>query len=252
VEPRGPSPTETWDAFFSEFYLRAFAEDERDARAREQALAAAKLAGCPDGGDVLDVPCGFGRHTLPLAAAGYHVVGVDRAQPLLDEAGRRAGDGRWPKFARADYRDLPFADASFDAALNLFSSLGYLGDEEDTRALAEIGRVLRPDGRLVIELMHRDRLVRSFTEHDWHLMGEGRLLLEQRTFDPVSGIAQTTQTLVEPNGERDSRTFSIRVYTATELLAMLEHAGFAEVRCHGDLAGGPFATDTRLVVVARR
>ena len=252
MEHRAPSPTETWDAFFSEFYLRAFAEDERDARAREQALAAARLAGCPDGGDILDVPCGFGRHTLPLAAAGYRAVGVDRAPTLVDEARRRAGGERWPKLLRADYRELPFDDASFDAALNLFSSLGYLGDEEDTRALAEIGRVLRPDGRLVIELMHRDRLVRSFTEHDWHLMGEGRLLLEQRTFDPVSGIAQTTQTLVEPNGERDSRTFSIRVYTATELLAMLERAGFAEGRCHGDLQGGPFATDTRLVVVARR
>ncbi len=36
----------------------------------------------------------------------------------------------------ADYRELPFRDASFDAAMNLFSSLGYLGDEEDTRVLA--------------------------------------------------------------------------------------------------------------------
>ena len=59
---------------------------------------------------------------------------------------------------RADYRELPFRDASFDAALNLFTSLGYLGDEEDTRVLAEIRRVLRPEGRLVIETMHRDWL----------------------------------------------------------------------------------------------
>ena len=112
--------------------------------------------------------------------------------------------------------------------------------------------MLRPGGRLVIEIMHRDMLVRRFTEHDWHLLGEGRLMLEQRTFDPISGLAQTTQTLIESSGERESRTFSIRVYTATELLGMLDRAGFAEARCHGDLEGGPFATDTRLVVVARR
>jgi ubiquinone/menaquinone biosynthesis C-methylase UbiE len=247
-----PSPPETWDAFFTEFYLRAFREDERSAEAQAQAQAAAQLAGCPPGGDLLDVPCGFGRHSLPLARAGFRVTGVDRAQPLLDEAQRRAGGERWPKFVRADYRELPFADASFDSALNLFSSLGYLGDEEDTRALREIGRVLRPDGRLVIELMHRDLLVRRFAEHDWQMLGEGRLLLEQRTFDPASGLAQTTQTLVEAGGERDSRTFSLRVYTATELLAMLERAGFAEAKCHGDLQGAPFTTDTRLVVVARR
>jgi ubiquinone/menaquinone biosynthesis C-methylase UbiE len=252
VEHGAPSPTATWDAFFSEFYLRAFADAERNAEAQAQALAAAELSACPPGGDMLDVPCGFGRHTVPLAAAGLKVVGVDRAETLLEEARRRAGHGRWPKFVRADYRDLPFPDESFDAALNMFSSLGYLGDEEDTRALEQIGRVLRPGGRLVIDIMHRDRLVSSFSESDWHMLGEGRLLLEQRTFDPVSGVAQTTQTLIESTGERESRTFSIRVYTATELLAMLERAGFAETRCHGDLQGGPFGPETRLVVVARK
>jgi ubiquinone/menaquinone biosynthesis C-methylase UbiE len=252
VEHVAPSPPETWDAFFSEFYLRAYREAVRNAEAAAQALAAAALAGCPQGGDLLDVPCGFGRHSLPLAEEGFRVVGVDRAQPLLDEAQRRAGDGRSPRFVRADYRELPFPEAGFDAALNLFSSLGYLGDEEDTKALREIGRVLRPGARLVIEIMHRDLLVRRFAEHDWHMMGEGRLLLEQRTFDPVSGLAQTTQTLIDPAGERDSRTFSLRVYTATELVAMLERAGFAEAKCYGDLHGAPFSPDTRLVVAARR
>src|SRR3954451_14897196 len=248
----GPSSPETFDAFFSDFYLRAYAADERQGEAEAQALAAARRAACPEGGELLDVPCGFGRHSLPLAAAGYHVVGVDRAQALLDEAQRRAGGERWPKLVRADYRELPFADERFDAAVNPFSSLGYLGDEQDTLALAEIGRVLRPGGRLVIEIMHRDLLVTRFQDTDWHMLGEGRLLLEQRTFDPALGLAQTTQTLIDAAGERDSLSFSLRVYTATELLGMLERAGFAEARCHGDLAGAPFGTNTRLVVVARR
>jgi SAM-dependent methyltransferase len=153
---------------------------------------------------------------------------------------------------RADYRELPFGDASFDAAINLFTSLGYLGDEEDTRALAEIGRVLRPGARLVLELMHRDRLVAGFREQDWRAMGEARLLLEQRTFDAAAGVAQVTQTLIDGTGGRDSRSYSIRVYTATELLAMLDAAGFASARCHGDLDGGAFTPATRLVVVATR
>jgi SAM-dependent methyltransferase len=248
----GPSTTETWDAFFSDFYLRAFAADERQGEAEAQALAAARLSGCPDGGDLLDVPCGFGRHVIPLARAGYRAVGVDRSPALLDEAKRRAGHERWPKLAVADYRELPFADESFDAALNLFSSLGYLGDEGDTHVLGEIRRVLRPGARLVIEIMHRDRAVRGFHDQDWRLLGEGRLLLEQRTFDAASGVAQTTETLIDTNGERESRSFSVRVYTATELLTMLARAGFAESKPYGDLDGGPFALDTRLVIVARR
>jgi SAM-dependent methyltransferase len=252
VQRGAPSPAETWDAFFSDFYLRAYADDERDAEASAQALAAARLAGCPEGGDLLDVPCGFGRHAVPLAGAGYRVVGVDRSSVLLEEAARRAVGERWPKLVRADYRELPFPDASFDAAVNLFSSLGYLGDAEDTSALAEIGRVLRPGARLVIETQHRDVLVRSFAEQDWRLLGEGRLLLEQRTFDPADGVAQVTQTLIDRDGRRESRPWSLRVYTATELVRMLDAAGFVEAKCYGDLAGGAFGTDTRLVIAARR
>ena len=245
------SSAETWDAFFGDFYLRAYAGAEREGEAAAQAVAAARLSGCPDGGQLLDVPCGFGRHSVPLGRAGYRVTGVDRSESLLAEARRRARGQRWPKLVRADYRELPLADASFDAAVNLFTSLGYLGDEEDARALAEIARVLRPGARLVVEAMHRDLLVRELHVQDWRLVGAGRLLLEQRTFDPAAGVAQVTQTLIEASGERESRSYSIRVYSATELVALLARAGFGETRCYGDLDGGAFGAGTRLVVVAR-
>src|SRR5690242_2646461 len=182
MEGHAPSPPETWDALFSDFYLRAFADDEGDARAGVQAQSAARLAACVPDGELLDVPCGYGRHAIALARAGYRVTGVDRSPTLLAEARRRAGDDG-PTLVEADYRELPFPDERFDAALNLFTSLGFYGDEEDVKALAEIGRVLRPGGRLVIETMHRDRLVHGFHEQDWHLVGGGRLLLEQRAFD---------------------------------------------------------------------
>jgi ubiquinone/menaquinone biosynthesis C-methylase UbiE len=252
MEGSAPSPSEAWDAFFNDFYLRAYAERERQDEAERQALAAATLAKCPDGGDLLDVPCGFARHALPLARAGFRVVGVDRSEVLLSEARRRAAGERWPKLVRADYRELPFADESFDAALNLFTSLGYLGDEDDTRVLAEIRRVLRPGGRLVIETLHRDALVSRYRERDWRLLGEGRLLLEQSTFDPQSGVSQGTQTVIESNGERESRSFSVRVYAATELVGMLDRAGFTEAKCYGSLQRDELSSDTRLVIAADR
>jgi ubiquinone/menaquinone biosynthesis C-methylase UbiE len=253
MDGRTPSSQETWDAFFSDFYLRVHATPEPRDEARDQALAAGMLSGCPEGGELLDVACGFGRHAIPLAAAGFRVTGVDRSAALLDEARRRAGEGDgWPRWVQADYRELPFADAAFDGALNLYTSLGYLGDEEDTNVLTEIARVLRPGAKLVLETMHRDLLVRMFTDSGWQLLGEGRLLLEQRTFDPTGGVTQTTQTLIDKDGGRDSRTFETRIYTATELVHMLRAAGFTKTTAYGDLHGAPFDTASRLVIVARR
>ncbi|HYZ70384.1 MAG TPA: class I SAM-dependent methyltransferase [Thermoleophilaceae bacterium] len=248
--PGEPSPSTTWDAVFGDFYLRAYAADEADDAAAAQALAAARLAGCPDGGELLDVPCGYGRHTLALARAGYRATGVDRSRVLLDEARRRATGESRPELVQADYRALPFPDDRFDAVVCLFTSLGYLGDDEDTQVLAEIRRVLRPGARLVLEILPRDLLVAQLAERTWRLAGEGRLLLEQRAFDPAAGVVQVTQTLIEPDGARDSRTYSLRVYAATELLAMARAAGFAGVRAYGDLDGRPLAPGTRLALVA--
>jgi hypothetical protein len=100
--------------------------------------------------------------------------------------------------------------------------------------------------------MHRDLLVRVWNEHSWSGAGAGRLLLDQRTFDPVAGVVQTTQTLIDNDGGRESRTWSLRVYSATELVHMLLAAGFTTVRAFGDFDGSPFSTRTRLVLAARR
>ena len=81
-------------------------------------------------------------------------------------------------------------------------------------------------------------------------MGEGRLLLEQRSFDHAEGVAQTTQTLVEPDGQRESRTWTARVYSATELVALARAAGFGEVKCWGGFEHEPLTGDSRLVLVA--
>ena len=105
--------------------------------------------------------------------------------------------------------------------------------------------MLRPGAKLVVEMQHRDRMIEVWTDNTWRLMGEGRLLLEQRTFDPVTGVAQSTQTLIDGAGARETRTFSVRVYTATELLRMLERAGYTDAKAYGSFEGEPFTTRAR-------
>jgi ubiquinone/menaquinone biosynthesis C-methylase UbiE len=240
-----------WDKLFDELYLRTYARMERGVDDEQEAIGAVALTGVEPGADVLDCPCGYGRHSIVLARAGYRVVGVDRSPVLLDEARRRADGGEWPQWIQADHRDLPLEGASFDAALNLFSALGYRGEEGDRRTLGELRRVLRPGGALVVETMHRDRLMHIYQQRSWNPLPDGDLLLEERTFDYATGEIETMHSLVEAGGERESMMYRFRVYTATELVRLVEEAGFSDVECFGGWDSRPLSRETRLVLVAR-
>jgi SAM-dependent methyltransferase len=241
-----------WDELFDELYLLTYAALDRGGPKEEEALAAARLAGQEPGADVLDAPCGYGRHSVPLAAAGYHVVGVDRSEVLLDEARRRAGDGEWPRWVHGDHRELPLEAESFDAVLCLFSSLGYRGEDGDARTLAEFHRVLRPGGRLVVETMHRDRLMHIFQPRGWDPLPNGGTLVEERRFDYEEGVLESDHILIRPDGSRKAVTYRIRTYTATELGKLVAQAGFADLEYLGDLEGAELSRETRLVIVARK
>ena len=240
-----------WDELFDESYMRLYVPFLDEERARSEAVAAASLAGAPEGAEVLDCPCGFARHALVLAAAGYRVTGVDRSEVQLAEAERRRGEAEWPRLVRADYRELPFHGASFDAALCLFTSLGYLGREGDVAVLSEFRRVLRPGGALVVETMHRDRLARTFRPRDWDADPDGGLVLRERDFDIVAGTVSNHQLYIPAEGERISRSFVVHVYTIGEWVAMAREAGFSDVECFGGWDGAPPSVEARLVLRAR-
>lgn len=97
-------------------------------------------------GPVLDIGCGTGVLVAVLALQGHRVVGIDRAQSMLASARRRAGSrGR---LVRASASSLPFKAESFQTCLATFPAEFIV--QPDT--LAEIGRVLRPGGKLAVVL----------------------------------------------------------------------------------------------------
>ena len=248
-----PEPTsdDVWDEMFDEIYLTTSATTLDDRDSDEEARQAAALAGVEPPAPILDAPTGFGRHARPLAKLGFHVTGVDRSDVQLSEARRLAGKVEWPRWVQADFRELPFEDESFDAVLCLFTSIGYRGEEGDRQAFAEYLRVLRPGGSLVIEALHRDRLMAIFQERSWEPLADDAVLLEERDFDYVEGEIETDHTYLAV-GERRGVTFRLRVYTATELVRLLADIGFGETECFGDLEGGPLSRETRLVVRSKK
>ena len=192
-----------WDELFDESYFRFYGPMLDDERARIEAEGAIGLADVEPGAEVLDCPCGFARHSAVLAKLGYRMTGVDRSAVQLAEARRRLGSAEWPRLSRADYRELPFEDASFDAALNLFTSLGYLDRDGDVTVLRELRRVLRPGGRLVLETMHRDRLARVYTPRAWDPLPDGSTFVQERQLRPGRGDGR--EHLPDPRRRRSGR-----------------------------------------------
>jgi SAM-dependent methyltransferase len=240
---------EGWDEVFDETYLRFYAPLLDEDRTRVEAEGAIGLAGVEPGAEVLDCPCGFARHSQVLARRGYRVTGVDRSTVQLDEARTRVGAAEWPRLVLADYRALPFEDGSFDVALNLFTSLGYLDRPGDVAVLGELRRVLRPGARLVVETMHRDRLARIYTPRVWEPLPDGSAFLQERIFDPIAGTVTTTHRIVDGDDPVERR-FAHRVYTAGEWDAMLAEAGFGTRRFLGGWNEEPLTPDARLIAVA--
>ena len=242
-----------WDAVFDETYLQTYLPQASDERSREQALAAAALAEVEPGAEILDCPCGFGRHSIPLARAGYRVTGLDRSPTQLAEAENRSDGSDNPRFLRGDYRQLPFADASFDAVLTLFSSLGYLERAEDVGVLRELRRALRPGGALIVETAHRDAMAKSAQPHSWERLPDGSLYLEERTWDWAKGTIETYRVIVSPSGERIERPYVLHIYSAKEWIEMLREAGFERAEAFGAWDGATPATPDawRLILRAR-
>ncbi len=238
-----------WDDVFDETYLRFYGPFLDDERTRVEAEGAIGLADVEPGAEVLDCPCGFARHTAVLAELGYQMTGVDRSAVQLEEARRRLGSADWARLVRADYRELPFDVASFDAVLNLFTSLGYLDRNGDVTVLGELRRVLRPGGKLVVETMHRDRLARIYTPRAWDPLPDGSTFVQERIFDQVAGTVATTYRILDGDAPVERR-FVHRAYTAGEWDTMLAEAGFSERRFLGGWHGEPLTPDTRLIAVA--
>jgi len=241
-----------WDELFDESYMFLYAPSFSEHRTRGEAEAAAGVAGVEPGAEILDCPCGFARHALVLAEASYRVTGADRSEVQLAEAERRRGGAQWPRLVHADYRELPFPEASFDAVLCLFTSLGYLGRDGDVAVLSEFRRVLRPGGAMVIETMHRDRVARIFQARDWDRHPDGGLILRERELDLVAGTVSNHQLYIPAEGERVSRRFVVHVYTVSEWVAMVREAGFSEVECFGGWEGASPSAEARLVLRGRR
>jgi ubiquinone/menaquinone biosynthesis C-methylase UbiE len=98
-------------------------------------------------GDVLEIAVGTGRN-LPYYPKNIRLTGIELSAPMLQRARRRAADlGIASDLRQGDAQTLAFGDESFDTVV---CTLALCSIPDDSRAVAEAFRVLRPGGRLIL------------------------------------------------------------------------------------------------------
>ncbi|HEX3660134.1 MAG TPA: class I SAM-dependent methyltransferase [Acidobacteriaceae bacterium] len=227
--------SEWWKTFFDQDYVRLWGAGEIAGAIREHAEAVWELLGLREGSRLLDAPCGYGRVSEPMARRGAVVVGVDQSAEMLAQAERDRGDlpVERLRYVRHDLRE-PLAQGGFDAAMNLFTSIGYGSDEDDLAILRTLRGALRPGGKLVVETMHRDVAVALFSRglRPAQRLADGTLVVEEPVFDPIAGRVNTAWYWSGPSGS-GRKEASLRIYTITELVRLLEAAELRFVSAHG-------------------
>src|SRR3954469_5382827 len=201
--------------------------------AREDVVAALRLAQVEPGKPVADLGCGYGRHLEALIGQGHaHPIGIDRSPLLLDEARALA---RAARLVRADLRALPLHAGSIAAAFCFYSSMFLGTDADSAAALREAARVLRPGGALVLTTDNPLRLAaRPQGRYAGDVPGLGRVA-EESVWDAEASVDRVTKTLWMPGGEELSATFSIRYYAPPRLADLASAAGFSLRRLEPDV-----------------
>ncbi|MGH9141145.1 MAG: class I SAM-dependent methyltransferase [Vicinamibacterales bacterium] len=229
------------------------------------------------GGPVLELGCGTGRVSLPLARAGVNLVGVDRSAPMLERASRQILKSSHPhiltssdphiltsshpriltssdpqilkslRLVRGDIRSLPFGDETFPMVLAPYGILQSLIRPRDlTATLDSVARVVAPGGTFGIDLVPD---VPKWREYQNRVQLRGRAggaqltLIESVRQDPKRHLTTFEQTYVERRGRhtREHRfDLTFRTLSVRHMTRQLERAGFRVDAVLGDYRGRPW------------
>ncbi|KAF2959939.1 methyltransferase domain-containing protein [Thermotoga sp. 38H-to] len=230
-----------WSRIFNSLYLKTDADvvDDINITREEVDLFSHILKLSPED-HILDLCCGHGRHSLELARRGFQKVeGLDRSHYLIQKAKAQAKkEGLNVKFREGDARKLPYPPDTFDVVLILGNSFGYFESvEDDLRILREVFRVLKPWGRILIDVANGEYLKNNFQPRSWEWIDKKHFVCRERSLS-VDGKRLISREVVV-NAEKGviaDQFYAERLYTPEELEHLLKTAGFSNVKFHGELS----------------
>jgi len=209
------------------------------------------------GGPILELGCGTGKLSIPLAKAGFSVTGLDISPALLRFAASKDGNVRW---IEGDMRDFDLEDR-FALIMLPSNNLCHLHTVEDFQGcMSSVKRHLLPGGTLVIDVFVPDlNLLLRDVQEEYLLSeyedpsGNGRVRVMARSYYERSTQISRTTTVRKIAGQPEQiGTLDLKMYFPRELEALLTLSGFRISARYGGHSGERFSDESRFQVLVCR
>ncbi|CAF1461230.1 unnamed protein product [Adineta steineri] len=205
---------------------------------------------------ILDIPSGYGRHSINLANKGFNLTGIDINSVLLKKANLDAQKiGVNVNFIKENMIDINY-DKEFDAVINMFYSFGFFeSDEENNKVLRNFYNALKPGGKL---LFHTDvnipRILSGQYKEDEirHLHSQKTLRIIDK-YNPQDKRIHGTWIIQDQFGKIIRKDYSVRVYTRKEFVSMCKQVGFTSIEAYGDWNKTSYTENSEdMIIIAQK
>jgi D-alanine-D-alanine ligase len=223
-----------WRHIFNANYLRTDGDVVNDETITQGEVDVfERLLNLDKNANILDLCCGQGRHVMEFARRGYtNMHGIDRSHYLIARAKKQAKkEGLSINFKEGDARKIPFKNNQFDAVTLLGNSFGYFETQEDDQLLlAEISRILKPKGKLLIDITDGDYMRVSYEPRSWEWIDKSYFVCRERSLsaDDQRLVSREVITHVK-KGVIADQFYAERLYSTNSLQTLLEDNNFSEV-----------------------
>jgi SAM-dependent methyltransferase len=240
-----------FDEFFDESYLKTYIHLNRERTVREVDFIEVALELSPED-LILDVPCGFGRHSIELTLRDYKVTGMEYNIVQIEHAKKLMKEkNAFFDIIQADMREIPHEE-KYDKMFNYFTSFGYFTDEENEKTMENLNKALKPGGLFLMEMAHRDGILKIYSPGNITRLPEGEILLEERSYNPLTGRMSALHTYITKDGRKFERKFDHRMYTSYELIDLFRRHGFEIVKVYGEGFEDLKTFSRRIAIVGRK
>jgi len=178
------------------------------------------------GSSVLDMMCGYGRHSLELARRGMHVTSVDNLPDYTDEIKKTAEkENLSVEIICSDILQVSL-NQQYDAVICMGNSLQFFNEQDTLRLLTAISKHIKPGGLFLINSWSVSEIItKHFRDKSWGRFGSLLFLTECKIlFRPTR--METTSIIITDSGDREEKKAVDFIFSLAEIETMLKKSGF--------------------------